>query len=166
MKTLTLDDLNAAQRRHEIPEIANDLEGTMATVCPDPTYELPAVGWMIEGREAVYEFYRRTLPYFDARDVDAERRIHAAGPNTLLREAYMTVVLDGETVCTNYVAVMAIDPETGLITGERLYTDPVAAGLFAEALGDDFGTVPGVSKLPWREYAEKHPNGSAGDSRA
>lgn len=158
MKTLTLEDLNAAQKRHEIPELAADVEGTMATICPHPVYELPAVGWMIDGREAVTEFYRRTLPYFQAREVHAEARIHALGPNTLLREAHMTVVLDGESVCTNYLAVIAVDPETDLITAERLYTDPVSAGLFAEALGDDFGTVPGVSKMPWREYAEKHSN--------
>jgi hypothetical protein len=150
---MELEEIEALLLAHETAEIQNDLEGTVATLADNPQYELPTVGWKLEGLEAVREFYKRTLGPMNERAVSARKRVHGIAPNTLCREAHLTLVLDGEEVVCNYSAVIVLDGDR--IAGERLYTDPFLAGIFADALGDDFGDVPGVSRLPWAQYADR-----------
>lgn len=159
MANLTLEEIEKVLYAHEAVEAAVDLEGTMATVVDDPYYELPINGLQIAGREAVYELYRRTLPFFDKLEISAEKRVHGLAPNTLCREAHVTVSVNGERVTGNYSVV--IEVRDNLIAGERLYTDPFFARLFAESLGNDFINVPGVAKLPWAQYVERHPEALA-----
>ena len=143
---LTLEEMEAVLLAHEIAELEQDIDATMATVVPDPHYELSALGWIIDGQDAVREMYRRILPV-DHRDVAAEKRIHAVSENCLLREAVMSFNnLEGERVSGLYLVVLAFDPELKLISGERMYMDPLFAQMMSEQLGPDFGDVPGVSR--------------------
>src|SRR5262249_41666984 len=87
--SMTLKEMEDVLLAHEIAELEQDIDATMATVVPDPHYELSALGWIIDGQAAVREMYRRILPV-DHRDVAAEKRIHALAENTLLREAVMS----------------------------------------------------------------------------
>lgn len=133
---------------HEIAELEQDVEATMATLAPNPHYELAFVGLAIDGEEAVRETYRRILFGNEGRDVAAERRIHAVAANTLLREAYMTFnTREGERVNGLYLVVMSFDPEAKLISGERMYTDPVFGQMMTEQLGPDFESLPGVTRI-------------------
>lgn len=148
MTELTKQEMEAILLTHEIAELEMDLDATMATLVPDPQYELATLGWAIRGRDAVRETYTRIMSYVVERDVAAEKRVHAVASNTLLRESYVSFDLaDGTRVTGLYLVVMSFDPELKLITGERMYMDPVFAEMMAEQLGDDFGEVPGVSRI-------------------
>ncbi|BBZ10046.1 hypothetical protein MBRA_02410 [Mycobacterium branderi] len=144
--SLTLKEMEHVLLAHEIAELEQDIDATMATVVPDPHYELSSLGWIIDGEAAVREMYRRILPV-DHRDVAAEKRIHAVAENTLLREAVMSFNdLEGKRVSGLYLVVLAFDPELKLISGERMYMDPLFAQMMSEQLGPDFAEVSGVSR--------------------
>ena len=143
---MTLKEMEAVLLAHEIAELEQDIDATMATVVPDPHYELSALGWIIDGPAAVREMYRRILP-MDHRDVAAKKRIHAVSENSLLREAVMSFNnLEGKRVSGLYLVVLAFDPVLKLISGERMYMDPLFGQMMSEQLGPDFGEVPGVSR--------------------
>jgi hypothetical protein len=144
-----MEEMEAALLAHEVAERANDLDGVLATLTAHPVYEFPSVGWKVEGQEGVIEFYRRTIPRMMARNIQATKRLHALGQNALFREAYVTIDADGETATCNYCAVIVVDDDENLIASERLYTDPYFAKVLAADLGDDFGDVPGVSRMDW-----------------
>lgn len=151
MSTLTLEEVEAILRGHEKAEMDVDYDATIATLVDHPIYELPTVGYKLDGPEAVHEFYRRTLPFFAALDVYADKRVHALDDTgtVLCREAWPYVTIDGEKVQCNYSTVVVV--EDGKIKSERLYVDPLFGSLFVEALGEDFDQIPGVERLPWLE---------------
>ena len=148
MPELTKKEMEEILLTHEVAELEEDLEATMATLVPHPRYELAGLGWRIEGTEAVRETYKRILGYVSARNVAAEKRVHAVDKNHLVREAHVSFdASDGKRVTGLYMVVMAFDADLKLIAGERMYMDPVFAGMMAEQLGDDFAEVPGVSVI-------------------
>ncbi|MFD5177066.1 hypothetical protein ACFWM1_14730 [Nocardia sp. NPDC058379] len=147
MSELTKKQMEEILLAHEIAELEMDVEATLATLAPNPHYEIASLGWAIDGTDAVRETYHRILRQ-QGRGVAAEKRVHAVAENTLLREAFMTFnTLDGERVTGLYLVVMAFDPGLKLISGERMYTDPNFGQTMAELLGPDFGSLPGVSRI-------------------
>jgi hypothetical protein len=133
---------------HEKAELEGDLEATLATLTPEPQYELASLGWAINGMNAVRETYQRILPGAQKWDIAAEARGYTWGENTLVREAHVSFnTVDGERVTGLYMVVMAFDPELKRISGERMYMDPLFAKLMATDLGADFGDLPGVSRI-------------------
>jgi hypothetical protein len=133
---------------HEVAELEMDLEATMATLAPNPHYELATLGWAVDGSPAVCETYKRILPGAQRWDVAAEKRVHAVADNTLIREAYVSFnTAEGDRVNGLYLVVMAFDPELKLISGERMYMDPLFARMLSTDLGDDFADLPGVSRI-------------------
>jgi hypothetical protein len=46
-----------------------------------------------------------------------------------------------------YLVVMSFDPELRKISGERMYMDPHFAEMMSHDLGEDFASLPGVSRL-------------------
>jgi hypothetical protein len=145
---LTKKEMEAVLLAHEIAELETDIEATMATLGPNPHYELVTLGLAVDGEAAVREAYSRILPGNRKRNVAAEMRIHAIAANTLVREAHMSYTTsDGERVTGGYMVVMSFDPAAKLISGERMYMDPAVAAMFREDLGTDFESLPGVSKF-------------------
>ena len=47
---------------HEVAELEMDIDATMATLAPNPHYELATLGLAVDGSDAVRETYRRILP--------------------------------------------------------------------------------------------------------
>lgn len=117
----------------------------MATLVDNPVYELPSIGWHIEGRDAVLETYRRMLPGSEVRNVWADRRVHAISENELCREAYVYFDTPEGRTTGQYFAVMAFEGDK--ILGERMYMDTSFAKAMTDILGPDFGDIPGVSRL-------------------
>lgn len=147
MTELSKQQMEEILLTHEIAELEMNVEATMATLVPNPHYELAALGLAIDGTDAVRETYRRILPNQN-RDVAAEKRVHAVAANTLLREAFMSFnTLEGTRVTGLYLVVMAFDPDLKLISGERMYMDPNFAQMMSEQLGPDFAELPGVSRI-------------------
>ena len=148
MDELTKKQMESILLDHEVAELEGDLEATLATLTPDPHYELATLGWAIDGRDAVRETYERILPGAQKWDIAAEKRVHAVADNTLLREAFVSFnTPEGERLTGLYMVVMAFDPELKLISGERMYMDPQFAAMMSRDLGDDFADVPGVSRI-------------------
>lgn len=147
MSELTKKQMEEVLLTHEIAELEMDVEATLATLAPNPHYELASLGLAIDGIDAVRETYRRILPN-TGRDVAAEKRVHAIASNTLLREAFMSFnTLDGDRVTGLYLVVMSFDPDLKLISGERMYMDPNFGKMMSEQLGPDFASLPGVSRI-------------------
>lgn len=145
MEKLTLAQMEELLGIHEEAEFNLDIDATMATLADNPVYEFPALGWHIEGRDAVRETYRRLLYGGDERNIWAEKRVHATAENTLCREAYVYFDTDAGRVTGRYFASIVF--EGNRILGERMFMDTAFAEAMAEILGPDFGDIPGVSRL-------------------
>lgn len=143
--TLTLEQMEALLAEHEMAEFNLDLDGTMATLVDNPVYELPALGWHIEGQEAVRETYRRLLVGSDKGNMWADKRVHAVSGNSLCREAYVYIDTPKGRVTGQYFVTLIFEGDK--ILGERMYMDTTFAAAMADILGPDFGDVPGVSRL-------------------
>lgn len=143
---LTLPEMEELLALHEKAEFEMDIDATMATLVENPAYELPSIGWYILGREAVFETYQRMLRGSDIRNVWADKRVHAISDSTLCREAYVYFDTAGGRVTGQYFTV--IEFEDDKIRGERMYTDAAWSSELGLMLGgEDFGKVPGVSRL-------------------
>ena len=135
--------LQAALFKHGLMELEQDLDGTMATVAPEPHYELMSVGWRLEGREAVREMYRRM--YAGPQPLSADQRIVGAAPNSMTIEVAVQFDCFESDIVSHDLTILTF--EDGLVKSERFYTDPNFTEAMRLALGEDFGDVPGVSRL-------------------
>lgn len=149
MKELTKQEMEAILLEHEKAELEFDIDATMATLVPNPHYEIAFLGLAVDGWDAVYKTYQRILnPLTENRDVAAKRRVHAVDKNTLVREAHITFTDENDERVTGlYMVVMEFDAELKKIAGERMYTDPVFGQMMARRLGEDFAGLPGVSRI-------------------
>ncbi|MET9214725.1 MULTISPECIES: hypothetical protein [unclassified Nocardia] len=145
MEKFTLPEMEALLAVHEAAEFELDLDATMETLVENPIYELPTLGWHIEGRAAVRETYQRMLPGGEKRNIWADKRVHAISENTLCREAYVYFDTDEGRKTGRYIAVIVFSGNR--ILGERMFMDSTFAKAMTEILGPDFGDVPGVSRL-------------------
>lgn len=147
MDEVEIKRLSAILDAHGQFEVERDLDATMTTVSANPMYELPSAGWKVEGRDAVRELYRRFFASADGKVLSAETRVVAAtDDNVLVHEGYtVRQAPDGSTRQSRSATVVLFDGD--LVAGERIYSDGYQAQLHREALGDDFGDVPGVTRL-------------------
>jgi hypothetical protein len=146
MNALSLEQMEELYNAHAAVEFVGDLEGTMATVVADPHYEWPTLGWRIDGQDAVREMYRRILPAAKERNMTGETRLQAFATDALVAELYVSFdSAAGERLTSQSMVVMMFDG--GLIGGERTYTDASFGRVIRGYLGDDFGEVPGVSRI-------------------
>jgi hypothetical protein len=148
MTELTLEEMEAILAKHEIAELAQDLEATMETVVPNPHYEFPSAQWAADGQEAVREHYRRSLPDGAKARIASKKRVHGAGPNTLFREAWISFdTKDGKRHTGQYMAVIEFDPVLKKIKSERQYGDSIFELFLGPHMGPDYGDCPGVTRL-------------------
>jgi hypothetical protein len=150
---LTVEEMGAILAAHGMAEIELDLAATMATVVPDPHYELPALDLAIDGWDAVQEMYRRLLLGNRHRNLQpaGNPRIVAAARNALINEARASFDdAQAQRVTGQYMVVVDFDPVLKQVIGERMYTDTVFTAMWAENLGPDFIDVPGVSRISER----------------
>lgn len=149
MNNLTRYEMEDIMIAHEKADLEFDVDATMATLVPNPHYEIPFLGLVIDGYEGVYQIYKR-LVTLGARDrnVQAYVRVLAEATNTLIREAHVSFnTLEGKRVTGLYIVVMEFDPDTKKIVGERMYGDTTYTQLAKEVLGDDLLGVPGITRI-------------------
>jgi hypothetical protein len=149
MADLTEAEMGAILLAHGTAEMEFDVEATMATVVPEPHYEIAHLGWAIDGWDAVHEMYKRLISGNRTRNIEgAPPRVSGVARNTLVHESTVTFdSLKGERVTGLYTVIVAFDPDRKQVIGERMYIDPVFGQLWAENLGEDFANVPGVSRI-------------------
>lgn len=143
--TLNLQQMEDLLAAHEMAEFTVDLDATMATLVDNPLYELPTLGWRIEGQHAVRETYKRLLEGGEVQNLWADKRVHATSPSSLSREAYVYIDTPEGRVTGQYCVVL--DFEGDKIAGERMYMDTTFAKAMESILGPDFGDIPGVTRL-------------------
>lgn len=149
MTKLTRDEMNAIILEHEIAELEYDLDRTMATLVPNPHYEIASLGFAVDGWDAIRRTYERLLRWGgEGRNIQAVARVIGEAENTLMREAHVSWDKeDGTRITGLYMVVMEFDPDLKKIRGERMYTDTTFGAFLAEILGEDFATLPGVSEI-------------------
>jgi hypothetical protein len=112
MEKLTPEQMEEVLIVHETAEFANDLDAVMATLSANPKYELPSIGWHIEGEVGVRELYKRWLSGAESRNVWAEKRVQAfsTDENALIRDAYVFYDGDdGQRVTARYSTAISFE---------------------------------------------------------
>jgi hypothetical protein len=137
--------LKEAFDAHAQAERILSLADTMHTVSADPVYELHPAGYRLSGRTAVSEYYRRTFHGYLDRIVDSQHRTTSFGDSYLVVEGVHTLRAHDEDLMCRSIAVLVV--EDGLVSAERVYMDDAGWAVVAEALGDNFIDVPGVTRL-------------------
>lgn len=149
MADLTRYEMEGLMLDHEKAELEYDLDSTMASLVPNPHFEIAFLGLAIDGYDAVRELYRRMIN-FGAKEwnFQAVARVIAEAKNTLIREAHISFDKpEGGRVTGQYIVVMEFDPQLKKIVGERMYADTVYADLMTGVIGDDLVDVPGITRL-------------------
>lgn len=148
MKELTRYEMDGLMLDHEKAELEYDLDATMATLVPNPHFEIPFLGYAIDGYDAVREMYRRMISFGSKEyNFQAYARVIAEAKNTLIREAHISFdTPEGKRVTGLYIVVMEFDPELKKIVGERMYADTTYAAFMKEVIGD-LSNVPGISRI-------------------
>lgn len=137
--------MEAAFNMHADYEAVEDLEGTMATVSANPSYEFVTLGWRVDGRHAVREMYQRLSGGYSARIISSRARVLALAPNALSRESYTVLSSDQGPVACQSIAVITFEGD--LVSAERFYSDATIAKAMGDSFGPDFGDIPGISRL-------------------
>lgn len=115
---------------HSRAEDKRDLDGLIATLTPDCTYEIAATGQRWEGHAGARQFYQEFLGAFP--DVHFELTGIVIGPQGVIEIADMTGTHEhdwagyearGNRVDLPIVIYFPWDPERQKFSGERIYLD-------------------------------------------
>ena len=156
---MTKDDMIALVRRHQDAEVAQDYPGIMATLCAQPRYEIYPAGYQVLGCDAVLEMYKRLLPaifpYVVESDAMTFGTAGAGGKGAsgmwvgdsgvVIRESAVCAIPGKGRIRISEVAIFYVTGD--LLLGETFYCDAPLARLFEEALGEDFLSIRGVTRL-------------------
>jgi hypothetical protein len=149
MQDLTKQEMEELLLEHEIAELEYDLDRTMATLVPNPHFELCFMGLAVDGYDAVREMYSRMLVRGgEERNLQADARIVMIADNHIIREALISFDdADGQRRTGLYNVVVEFDPETKKIKGERMYGDLTYGQFMSGIVGEDLAQIPGVSQI-------------------
>ena len=116
--------------RHSIAEDRRDIDGLVATVTPDATYEIVPTGQTWRGTEGVRAFYSELFAAFP--DNRFELTEIVVGPQGVFEVARLTgtnlgpwagVAASGLPVDLEVLILFPWDPAARLFTGERIWFD-------------------------------------------
>jgi hypothetical protein len=119
---------------HAAAETDNDLEATLATLDPDPVYELQPVGLELRGMDGARAYYEYFFPNFLPLVESYELRSEWVNDEGLAQE-YMIMVRDPESgqVHPHHLIGILVFGRSGL-AGERLYaSEPLLRMMFGPA---------------------------------
>jgi hypothetical protein len=145
MALLTHEKMAEILEAHASREYARDLEGTMATVGPDPVWEFHPLGVRLSGRDAVREAYRLQFEHLFPYLVGGTERTRAYGDDFVMSEQVVHLDLEGRQVDAHMAAVLAFDDST--VTSERVYVSGRLTEVLESAFGGAFRELPGVVDL-------------------
>ena len=108
---------------HASAEAAQEMDRVLATLVPHPRFEFFPLAGAISGWDAIERFYREQYPRFAPSVVGYELLQEWTNEEVALQE-YRVDVDTGDGPVTYWVmSMMPVDEETGLLTGERVYSD-------------------------------------------
>ena len=137
----TVDDMRALGTRHATLEARGDLEGTMATLVPDPVYELLPIGLRMHGEAQVRRYYEHLLGRFVPMTVGYSLLDEWVNENSLCQEYAIVVEVDGVRERHRVVGILYRQGE--LLGGERVFASERCLRLMAgDALVDALEPLP------------------------
>lgn len=116
----TIAEFAAIAERHSRAEAEDDLETTLATLDPEPVYELQPVGRRLVGREKTERYYRWFFENFKPRVVDYTMRIGATNEKGVIHEFDIRVRNDDGTIEQHALAGILLFGDEKL-SGERVW---------------------------------------------
>jgi hypothetical protein len=135
--------------RHDQAKQAQDYAALMSTFHPDAICEIKPAGLRITSINVLAEMYRRTLPKLSASFLTRRKAREWSNQNGLVREWLYAVGLpSGEEKPTRQLEIFEFADGLKLIRSYRLRMNLIYSDLFVEALGKDYGSLPGVERIP------------------
>lgn len=118
----TLEELVAIARAHAAAERRGDMEATLATLEPDPLYELLPVGRAFRGLDAARRYYDHFFASFRPLARGSEMHSEWANEKGVAQEYTIHLRLpDGSTESHRLVAILTFGEHK--LSGERVYAD-------------------------------------------
>ena len=131
-----LDALVEVARAHAHAEAIGDLDGTLATLDPEPVYELPPLGVTLGGGAFVRAYYERFFTECMPRFVGYELRNEWVMDDGLGQEYRVDVATPDGSRQHDILGILTFG-DHGLLSGERLYAgDELLRFLFGPLLPD------------------------------
>lgn len=129
--------------RHAEIEARGDLEGTLATLVPDPVYEFWPMGWTMTGMDQVRRYYEHLMGWFVPHTRGYTLIEEWVTRTSVAQEYSIDVEVDTGLVETHRViGVLFCDGRTPLLGGERVFASERCARLMAgDALVDEISGV-------------------------
>jgi hypothetical protein len=115
-----LDALAEVARAHANAEAMGDLDGTLATLDPDPVYELLPMGVIRSGRDFTRAYYERFFAECMPQIVGYELRSEWVMDDGLGQE-YQVDVATSDGPRRHHILGILTFGDHGLLSGERLY---------------------------------------------
>lgn len=147
-----LADFAQVVRRHVHAEARGDTDEALATVCDDPYYTFDPLGWVIDSKELLREFYdafHEAMAPMRARWTPEEREQMEnmfgpddpwvfTGPSGYLSwRQDVPSVIAGDPTTRSLSVVIARDEASGLIKGEFAYGDKGMAATYSQFVSPD-----------------------------
>jgi hypothetical protein len=134
MSPRDLDALADVARAHAHAEAMGDLDRTLATLDPDPVFELLPMGVTLSGREFVRAYYERFFTECMPRVVGYELRSEWLMDDGLGQEYRVDVATPDGPRRHDILGILTFGDQ-GLLSGERLYaSDDMLRFLFGPLL--------------------------------
>ena len=133
--TWTAADMYALGTRHAELEAKGDIEGTMATLVDDPSYEFWPAGLRMAGREQVRRYYEHLIGHFIPRTRSYELISEWASETSLAQEYEIRVEVDGKVESHRVIGILFASGT--LLGGERVYASERCTRLMVGRLYDE-----------------------------
>ncbi len=143
----TPDQIDEYFERHLRAEQAVDFEAVMGTVAEAAAFELHPLGIVVVGRDAIRQYYERTLPTYIPNVKRSGFRLRSYGGNFIVLEASFAIKQPDSSWRSAFrMGVIEFDGE-GQVIAERSYVSDALRDMLLRTLGDQFLEVPGVFLL-------------------
>ena len=117
---LPSEELISFARAHAAAESAGDLEATLATLDPEPIYELQPVGLMIRGMAIVRRYYEHFFEHFVPLNLGGTLRSEWVGGDGLAQEYTIALTSPSGEVEHHAILGILVFGQRGL-AGERIW---------------------------------------------
>ncbi len=117
--TWTAADMHALGTRHAELEAKGDLEGTLATLVENPSYEFWPAGLRMAGREQVRSYYEHLMGHFIPRTRSYQLISEWASETSVAQEYEIRVEVDGQVESHRVIGILFASGT--LLGGERVY---------------------------------------------
>ena len=114
------ESMIAVAHAHAAAEADRDIEGTMATLDDDPTYELQPMGRVLRGRESARAYYEHFFANCQPHIRGYELRSEWVCDDGVLQEYTLHIDSQGSTSRHDIIGILTFG-HSGKLSGERIY---------------------------------------------